>query len=110
MKLRCTAWALLLSAGLECAPSDRARDPWFAEDKLKHFFTSFVVTSISASGARAVGLDRRQSIRVGAAVAGTSGLLKEVDDARRGGVFSVADLVWDAGGVGAGVLMLERSR
>jgi uncharacterized protein YfiM (DUF2279 family) len=106
MKLPCIALALLLIGGGDIQP----RDPWLGEDKLKHFFTSFVVTSLSASGARAVGIERTRSIHVGVAVAGASGLLKEIDDARRGGAFSLADLFWDAGGVGAGVLMLERSR
>ncbi|MEX2571183.1 MAG: DUF2279 domain-containing protein [Gemmatimonadota bacterium] len=104
-----TLTTLLLSAAL-AAPPAAPPLPWFGEDKLKHFFASFVVTSLTASGARAAGLDRTHSIAVGAGLGAATGLWKEVRDVRAGGNFSGYDLVWDAAGVGAAALMLDSAR
>ena len=92
------------------ATAVRPPDPWFAEDKLKHFAASFVVSSLSASGARAFGLDRRQSVAAGAAVGLASGFAKEIGDARSGIGFSVKDILWDIAGVSAAVALLDASR
>ncbi|MEX2081711.1 MAG: hypothetical protein WEC33_08855 [Dehalococcoidia bacterium] len=100
----------LLAASLLTAAPDASPFPWFGEDKLRHFFASFVVSSLSASGARAAGLDHGQSIAVGAGVGAFGGLFKEVQDARRGGPFSGYDLVWDAVGVAAAVGVLGAAR
>jgi uncharacterized protein YfiM (DUF2279 family) len=80
---------------------------WFTEDKLKHFVASFVVSSVSASASRLAGVDRVTSLGIGAGVGATVGLMKERQDARAGGVFSGADLVWDAAGIGASVLLVS---
>jgi len=101
---------LLIMAVLTPDPLRQTPDRWFAEDKLKHFVTSFVVTSLSATGARAAGLDRRPSIAFGAAVGSVSGLYKEVRDARSGAIFSMRDIVWDGAGVGASLFVLHSSR
>jgi uncharacterized protein YfiM (DUF2279 family) len=85
-------------------------DPIFGEDKVQHFVTSFVVSSLVMSGARLAGLDRRDSIIAGASVSLTIGIGKEVHDARRGQFFSVRDLLWDMAGTGAGVLLLDQTR
>jgi len=86
------------------------RDPWFAEDKLKHFFASFVVTSLGASVARAAGAGSTNSIYFGATLSGTAGLLKEGHDRRRGSFFSLPDLAWAAAGTGAGIVLLREAR
>lgn len=101
--------ATLLLA-LTLALPQQTPDPWWAEDKFRHFAASFVVTSLSASAARAAGADRPQSLYVGAGVAATSGIAKEIDDRRRGGIFSLRDLVWDAVGIAAALLVLDASR
>jgi uncharacterized protein YfiM (DUF2279 family) len=105
------AETLLVTMILATAPDpESSRDRWFAEDKLRHFVTSFVVTSVSASSARAAGLDRRRGIVAGAGTGVLVGLLKEVHDTRSGGIFSTRDLLWDLGGVGGAVLLLDASR
>jgi uncharacterized protein YfiM (DUF2279 family) len=97
----------LLALTLLSAPADLPPFPWFGEDKLKHFFASFVVSSLSASGARAAGLDHWESLSVGAGVGAVSGVIKEIQDSRRGGPFSGYDLIWDAAGIGSAVLILD---
>jgi uncharacterized protein YfiM (DUF2279 family) len=84
-------------------------DPWFAEDKLKHFLTSFVATTISANIVRAAGLDRSESIGVGIAFGVGAGIYKELSDVRAGSFFSVRDLLWDFGGIATATAVLSSS-
>ncbi|HEX6926194.1 MAG TPA: hypothetical protein VF167_12305 [Longimicrobiaceae bacterium] len=86
-------------------------DHWFAEDKVKHFFTSFAATTISASGARMLGLDARAAAYAGAGAAGALGLWKEVRDSRvPGATASIKDLVWDGAGIAAGTAVMLQVR
>ncbi|MBV9773277.1 MAG: hypothetical protein JO040_04970, partial [Gemmatimonadetes bacterium] len=85
------------------------RDKWVAEDKWKHFFTSFVATSLAASAARATGLSPQGSALVGAGAGGAAGVWKELHDRTDPkGDPSFKDLVWDAAGVGAGAFVATR--
>lgn len=100
------ALCLCLSMG-----ADPPRDPWFGEDKVKHFVMSFVVTSLSASAARTAGMDVQQSAYVGAATGAAVGVWKELRDiGRRGETASFRDLTWDLGGVGAGYALMRQVR
>jgi uncharacterized protein YfiM (DUF2279 family) len=86
-------------------------DRWVAEDKFKHFFTSFAVTSLAAAGARATGLDASQSLAAGVAVGAGAGIWKEIRDHRiPGHSASVRDLVWDFAGVGAAAAVISQAR
>jgi uncharacterized protein YfiM (DUF2279 family) len=98
--------ALCLSLGAGAEP-----DRWLAEDKWKHFFTSFVATTLAASGARAAGVDAQRSLWAGVGVGMGVGVWKEVRDHRLPhGHFSVRDLVWDAAGVGVAAAVVAQSR
>lgn len=88
------------------APADR----WFGEDKFKHFFASFVVTSLGASAARATGLEAEESAWVGAGVGLGAGVWKEWLDRRTGATASLRDLAWDLGGVGAASAVMLQVR
>jgi len=82
------------------AHAPKPADRFFGEDKFQHFFTSFLATSLAASGARAAGVSHRGSLLVGAGTGATVGVLKELHDARNPReTASALDLVWDAGGV-----------
>ena len=100
---------LCLTLGPRDAPEP---DRFFAEDKLKHFFTSFIVTSLAASGARAAGLDHDTSLWVGAGVGAGVGIAKELNDMRSAETetASLLDLVWDLGGVGAATVVVAQTR
>jgi uncharacterized protein YfiM (DUF2279 family) len=88
------------------APPDR----WLGDDKLKHFFTSAFVQSMSYGALRTSGLGH------GAALAGASvttaavGVGKELRDLHVRGEFSVRDLTWDAAGAGAVTVLLVRTK
>ncbi|MDB4892734.1 MAG: Protein of unknown function periplasmic lipoprotein [Gemmatimonadetes bacterium] len=97
---------LVFSLNPASLPSDR----WLAEDKVKHFFTSAFVQSMSYGALRTSGLNH------GAALAGASvttaavGVGKELHDLRVKGEFSVRDLTWDAAGAGAASVLLAQTR
>src|ERR1700712_3955497 len=89
-------------------PAAPSSDRWLASDKLKHFFASAFVQSMSYGALRTSGLDH------GAALAGASvttaavGVGKEWHDFRLKGEFSFRDLTWDAVGAGAVTVLLVR--
>jgi uncharacterized protein YfiM (DUF2279 family) len=86
----------------------RAADPWFGTDKVKHFFLGFFVQSVAYSSLRATKLGHESSLLGSSAVSIGVSLGKELVDARRSR-FSPRDLVWDAAGIGAATLLLERT-
>lgn len=98
--------ALALAAALY-APGDG----WLGMDKVKHFFMSAFVQSVSYSALRSVRVDHERAL-VGASVATFAvGVGKEIYDRRDYGLFSVRDLSWDvAGGVSASVLLNQTRR
>lgn len=79
-------------------------------DKMKHFFVSAFVHSVSYSIARAAGADRSSAQLAGGISALSVGLLKEVRDARVGSGFSLQDLVFDAAGALAAAALLNGTR
>ncbi len=85
-------------------------DHWFAPDKVKHFFVSAFVQSVSYSALRAARADDRQAILGASAVSLAVGVGKEWHDRRAGGDFSLKDLTWDVAGAGAATLVLRRTR
>ncbi|MBW3571023.1 MAG: hypothetical protein KY467_07945 [Gemmatimonadetes bacterium] len=86
-------------------------DNFFGEDKFKHFITSFIVTSLAASGARAAGLDHDSALMVGVGTGAAVGIAKEVSDlGRETATASFYDIVWDLAGVGAAAAVQSRSQ
>jgi uncharacterized protein YfiM (DUF2279 family) len=97
--------AFLLVLALQAQPADG----WFSSDKVKHFFLAAFVQSVSYSALRATRLGHQSSL-VGASAGSVAvSIGKELADARRTGLFSRRDLVWDAAGIGASTLLLERT-
>jgi uncharacterized protein YfiM (DUF2279 family) len=81
-------------------------DRWFGSDKLRHFFLSFGTTAFALAGAEASGAGDAARW-IAPAVAGAAGIGKELSDHARGWGFSLRDLVWDAAGVAAALLVLR---
>lgn len=81
-----------------------------APDKVKHFFLSAFVQSVSYSGLRLARVDHDPAMIAASAVTVTVGLGKEVFDARAGRPFDLGDLAWDLAGGAAAAALLEQSR
>jgi uncharacterized protein YfiM (DUF2279 family) len=102
---------LCLSLGTGRGDAPKPADRFFGEDKFQHFFTSFLATSLAASGARLAGMDHDTSLLVGAGTGAGVGVLKELHDARNPReTASVLDLVWDAGGVGLATAIVAQAK
>jgi putative lipoprotein len=104
-----TLATIALAASLATAPPPLP-EPFFGEDKIKHFVASFVVTSLAMTTARIGGLERDPGIAVGASFGFAAGVAKEFHDARRGQFFSIRDLLWDIAGMGASAAVQHQSR
>ena len=88
-----------------------ARDSWFGTDKVKHFFLSAFVQSLSYSVMQVTTRRSRSSLLLSASAASAAaGIGKELHDRRVKGQFSVRDLAWDAAGIGTASLMLTQTR
>jgi uncharacterized protein YfiM (DUF2279 family) len=83
---------------------------WPGSDKVKHFFLSALVQSVSFSVARVAGADRAEAQTAAAIATMSVGILKEVNDRRVGRSFSAADLAWDAAGALAAAAILNGTR
>lgn len=85
-------------------------DPWLGLDKVKHFFMTAFVHSVSYSTLRLTNADHQSSIIGATAMSAGFGIGKELFDRRRGGVFSTRDLVWDAAGATSAAALLTQTR
>jgi uncharacterized protein YfiM (DUF2279 family) len=83
---------------------------WLSADKLKHFFVSAFVQSVSYSALRTAHASRHGALAGASAVTLIVGVGKEIHDDRSGESFSVRDLAWDAAGAGAATALLSRTR
>ncbi|MBX6363144.1 MAG: hypothetical protein IRZ00_04690 [Gemmatimonadetes bacterium] len=79
------------------------------EDKLKHFFMAFAITSVGYGVAR-IAVDHGAAVGASVTAAALAGIGKELYDARHGGDASAADLAWDALGIGAGTGLVTQVR
>lgn len=107
---------LLICAGLSAATplgnifKPKPDDKWLAMDKLKHFSTSFYMTTTACYGQNHVFDVPSDKAHVKAAGLTISlGVLKEIRDSRqKNNFFSWRDLVADILGTSAAVLVLNR--
>ena len=102
--------ALGLALGCPEPPAQPERaDAWLAEDKLRHFATSFAATAMIHGGARTV-MDPDPALVTAAATTVALGVAKEIVDVRGGRWFSLKDLTWDLAGVALGMVVAHQSR
>ena len=85
-------------------------DRWFGEDKLRHFFASYAVAAVGYGSARLVGIESDAALSLGIGGAVVAGIGKEWVDVRRGGPFSLKDLVYDAAGIAVALAILRNTR
>jgi uncharacterized protein YfiM (DUF2279 family) len=85
-------------------------DSWFGIDKLKHFFMSAFIESVSYSALQAMRANHRAAMGGAIGITLGLGLARELHDQRTpGNIFSIRDLTWDALGTGADAALLSHT-
>jgi uncharacterized protein YfiM (DUF2279 family) len=77
-------------------------DAWLGPDKFKHAAMTYAITTYTFAAT--------DSEPAAVATGALSGILKEIYDRRRGSLFSVRDLVWDAAGIALGYVVVKQTR
>jgi len=86
------------------------QDAWFGVDKLKHFFMSAFIESVTYSALQAAKVRHRPALGGAIGVTMAIGVGRELHDRRiPGNLFSVRDLTWDALGATAGAVLLTHT-
>ncbi len=85
-------------------------DSWFGVDKIKHFFISAFIESVSYSALQAAGMRHRSAMTGAIGITLGFGIGREIHDKLTPGkTFSVRDLTWDALGAGAAAVLLSHT-
>jgi hypothetical protein len=100
--------ALPLAAHAQSRP--KPADPVFGVDKVKHFFIVGFVESMSFASLQAAGSGRSTAKTGAIAAAAVVSLGREIHDRRTKGLFSVRDLVWDAIGASAALIVINKTQ
>ena len=90
------------------ARGPRVADSVVGIDKLKHFLMAGFVESVAFAGLQAAGANRDASFAGAGATVAVVSLGREFNDRRTKGLFSFGDLLWDAFGAGAALLVLTK--
>ena len=85
-------------------------DPIFGIDKVKHFFIAGFVESMTFAGLQAAGSNRSTARTAAIGTTAVVSFGRELHGRRTNGQFSVKDLVWDALGAGAALLIINKTR
>ena len=102
--------ALCVATNLVFAQTVVTRDSWFGVDKIKHFFISAFIESVSYSTLQAAHVKRKPALTGAIGVTAAIGVAREIHDRKKSGNrFSYKDLTWDALGIGAGAVMLKHT-
>jgi uncharacterized protein YfiM (DUF2279 family) len=87
-----------------------AGDHWFGPDKVKHFFMSAFVESVTYSALRASNVRHDPALIAASSLTLGVGIGKEIYDHHSYGLFSVKDLTWDVAGNAAAATVLSHTR
>ena len=102
--------SLCLAVNLVYAQTSVVHDSWFGIDKIKHFFMSAFIESVSYSALQAARVNHRSAMAGAIGVTAAFGVGREIHDGRNpNNHFSVKDLTWDAVGAGAGAVLLSHT-
>jgi uncharacterized protein YfiM (DUF2279 family) len=104
-------YGLCLAVNLVYAQAVTVHDSWFGADKIKHFFMSVFVESVTYSALQAARVNHRPALAGAIGFTMAVGVGREIHDKRTPGKwFSYQDLTWDAIGATAGAVMLAHTR
>ena len=102
--------SLCLAVNLVCVQPVVHYDSWFGVDKIKHFFMSAFIESLTYSALQTARVNHRTAMGGAIGVTMAIGVGREIHDKRTpGNIFSVRDLTWDAIGATAGAVMLAHT-
>jgi len=104
--------ALVIASNVAAAQGSRPPhpDPWFGVDKVKHFFMSAFINSVSYSALQASRVNHRSAMAGAIGITMAAGLAREIHDMRvPGNLFSVRDLTWDAIGTAASAALTSHT-
>jgi uncharacterized protein YfiM (DUF2279 family) len=103
-------FGLCVAVNLVYAQAAVVRDSWFSPDKIKHFFMSAFIESVTYSALQAARVNHRPALGGAIGVTMAIGVGREIHDKRTpGNIFSVRDLTWDAIGTTAGAVLLSQT-
>ncbi|MDP9178846.1 MAG: alpha/beta hydrolase [Gemmatimonadota bacterium] len=91
-------------------PKRTAHDSWSGPDKVKHFFISGFIESLTFGGLLSSGAGHGAALAGAVATTAAFAFARELYDKRTKGIFSIPDLAWDAAGAGAAALMLRATQ
>ena len=102
--------SLSLAVNLIYGQTAVVRDSWFGVDKIKHFFMSAFIESVSYSALQAARANHHSAMAGAIGITLGFGVAREIHDMRTpGNIFSLRDLTWDAIGTGAGAALLSHT-
>ena len=85
-------------------------DPWFGIDKVKHFFMSAFINSVSYSALQLARVNHSSAMAGAIGITMAVGVGRELHDMRvPGNLFSIRDLTWDAIGTAAGAALTSHT-
>ena len=111
MHIKAIAIATIISASpLSAQAKHKPVDPWFGNDKPRHFLMAGFVESLTFGGLELAGANRSTS-KVGAISAATIiSIGREIHDRKVEKGFSVKDLAWDGLGMAAAFLVINKTQ
>ena len=81
-------------------PCSKKKDEWFAKNKAKFFYSSFLIGAMTYSIARAGEADKDDASIIGSSFSNTCGIAKETNGVVKRDDWSYKDLIW--GFIGGG--------
>jgi putative lipoprotein len=94
----------------QAAATQPHADRWFGIDKVKHFFMSMFIESVSYSALQAAHVKHSSAMAGAIGITIGLGVAREIHDQRTpGNIFSVRDLTWDVIGTGVGAVFLSHT-
>jgi uncharacterized protein YfiM (DUF2279 family) len=102
--------SLCLAVNLVYPQAVVVRDSWFGVDKIKHFFMSAFIESLTYSALQAARANHRAAMGGAIGVTMAVGVGREIHDSRNPkNHFSLKDLSWDAIGTTAGAVLVSHT-
>ena len=114
MRYRSLALLFLAVAAVPFTADAQARakpaDPILGVDKVKHFFIVGFVESMTFASLQAAGTNRSTAKTAAITTAAAISFGREIHDRKTKGLFSLRDLMWDAIGASAALIVINKTQ